>query len=160
MRTPSDRHGQAVASALGCRAAIVVSQFNADITGRLLEGALEILRQAGIVDEALIVVRVPGAFEIPVAARWLAGSGRYDGVLCLGCVIRGGSAHYEHIARECARGIQEVAMTTGVPAIFGVLTVDRRSQAEERAGGALGNMGCQGAQALVEMMRLKKIHGR
>lgn len=156
MRHPNASETSGVASARGLCVGIVASRFNPEITERLLEGATQTLLDAGMTAEAIRIVRVPGAFEIPVAAKWLADAGRCDGVLCLGCVIRGATAHYEHICRTCADGIQHVAVTTGLPVIFGVLTAETPQQAAERAGGRLGNMGAQGAQTLIEMAHVMR----
>jgi 6,7-dimethyl-8-ribityllumazine synthase len=138
----------------GLRFAIVVSRFNAFITGRLLEGALDALRRHGAPDEAIEVAWVPGAMEIPVAARRLAESRRYHAVICLGAVIRGATPHFEYVAGEAARGVGAIALQTGVPVIFGVLTTDTIEQAIERAGSKAGNKGFDAACAAIEMATL------
>ncbi|MBI2345473.1 MAG: 6,7-dimethyl-8-ribityllumazine synthase [Deltaproteobacteria bacterium] len=141
------------ASAAGHRLGIVASRFNAEITERLVAGAIETLTALGAAREQIVVARVPGAFEIPLMAKLLVEKQHCAGVLCLGCIIRGETPHFDYIASSCAHGIQQAALTTGMPIIFGVLTVESFSQAEDRAGGRLGNMGVQGAEALVEMVR-------
>jgi 6,7-dimethyl-8-ribityllumazine synthase len=139
----------------GKRFAIVVSRFNSFITERLLDGALQALRQCGTSGEDITVVHVPGAFEIPSAARQLAGTGQYNGVVCLGCLIRGGTLHYEVIANEVTRGVGQSAQETGVPHAFGVLTCDTLEQAIDRAGLKAGNKGFEAALAAVEMASLR-----
>lgn len=118
----------------GSRVAVVCSRFNEMITERLLAGAMEGLRTHGVDVNSITVAWVPGAFELPLAAARLAGSGEYDAVVCLGAVIRGATGHYEQVAGQCAAGIQRAQMDTGVPVIFGVLTTDTLEQALERAG--------------------------
>jgi 6,7-dimethyl-8-ribityllumazine synthase len=140
--------------ATGMRIGIVVSRFNDIISARLLNGAVEALRQRGVAAGDLEVVWVPGAFEIPIAARELASLGDVDAVVCLGAVIRGDTAHFEYVAGEAAQGIASVHATTGVPATFGVLTVDTIEQATDRAGGKHGNKGAEAADTAVEMVSL------
>ena len=130
---------------------IAVSSFNGDITTRLLEGALEALAEAGVDRARVDVMRVPGAFELPLAAMALAKTRRYACVLALGCIIRGDTPHFEYIAAEAASGLQLAALETGVPVSFGVLTCDSRMQAEARAGGRQGNKGAEAAQSGLEM---------
>jgi 6,7-dimethyl-8-ribityllumazine synthase len=143
--------------AKGLRFGLVVSRFNSFITERLLEGALDALRRCGARDEDQTIVRVPGAFEIPAAARSLAESGRTDAVICLGCLIRGETSHYEHIATEVTRGIGQSAQETGVPHAYGVLTCENLEQAIDRAGLKTGNKGFESAMAAIEMASLKKV---
>ncbi len=140
--------------ATGMRIGIVVSRFNDIISTRLLEGAVDALRQRGVAAGDIDVVWVPGAFEIPIAAREIATHGGVDAVVCLGAVIRGDTAHFEYVAGEAAQGIASVHVTTGVPATFGVLTVDTIEQASDRAGGKHGNKGAEAADAAVEMASL------
>jgi 6,7-dimethyl-8-ribityllumazine synthase len=140
--------------ATGMRIGIVVSRFNDIISTRLLDGAVEALRRRGVAAGDLEVVWVPGAFEIPIAARELASLGDVDAVVCLGAVIRGDTAHFEYVAGEAAEGIASVHATTGVPATFGVLTVDTIEQATDRAGGKHGNKGAEAADTAVEMVSL------
>jgi 6,7-dimethyl-8-ribityllumazine synthase len=144
----------------GKRFAIVVSRFNAFITERLLLGALDGLRRTGARHEDIEIMRVPGSFEIPSAARMLAETGKYDAIICLGCLLRGDTAHYDVIVNECARGIGQSAQETGVPHAFGVLTCDTLEQAIDRAGLKMGNKGLEAALAAVEMASLKKVVGR
>lgn len=147
-------------NARGKKFALVVSRFNSFITERLLDGALLALRQAGVDKDDLQVVRVPGAFEIPGAARALAESGKFDGIICLGCLLRGGTLHYEVIASEVTRGVGQSAQETGVPHGFGVLTCDTLEQAIDRAGLKAGNKGYEATLAAVEMVNLKLSPGR
>jgi 6,7-dimethyl-8-ribityllumazine synthase len=130
---------------------IVVGRFNADITSRLLDGALEALAEAGVSRERIDVMPVPGAFELPLGAMALAKTRRYACVLALGCVIRGDTPHFEYVAGEAASGLQLASLETGVPVAFGVLTCDSRKQAEERAGGQQGNKGVEAARTALEM---------
>jgi 6,7-dimethyl-8-ribityllumazine synthase len=135
--------------------AIVVSRFNSFITERLLEGALQALRQCGASSEDIKVVHVPGAFEIPAAARRLAESKQYNAIVCIGCLLRGGTLHYEVIANEVTRGVGQSAQETGVPHAFGVLTCDTLEQAIDRAGLKAGNKGFEAGLAAVEMASLQ-----
>lgn len=138
----------------GLRIALVASRFNDFISERLLEGALDCLRRHGVGDKDITVVRVPGAFEIPVAARRLALSRKFEAVVCLGCVIRGETSHYEQVCAEVARGVASVALEAGLPVTFGVLTTDSLHQAIERAGAKGGNKGWDAALAALEMVSL------
>jgi 6,7-dimethyl-8-ribityllumazine synthase len=155
---PSGMEGELKAE--GKRFAIVVSRFNAFITERLLQGAVDGLRRTGARHEDIEIVRVPGSFEIPAAARVLAETGKYDAIICLGCLLRGDTAHYDVIVNECARGIGQSAQETGVPHAFGVLTCDTLEQAIDRAGLKMGNKGLEAALAAVEMANLKKVASR
>lgn len=134
--------------------ALVAARFNEVVVRRLLDGALACLRKHGIAEEDLDVVWVPGAFELPLVARELAAAGACDAVVCLGAVIRGETAHFEHVAGAAAAGIRRAALDTGVPVTFGVLTTDTLEQAMERAGGAHGNKGWDAAMAAMEMASL------
>lgn len=138
------------------RFGIVVSKYNEFVTGRLLAGAVDVLTKAGAGDEAIEVVRVPGAFEIPLVARRLARSGRFDAVLCLGAVIRGETPHFEYISAEASRGIARAAWESDLPVIFGVLTTDTVDQALERAGAPERNKGAEAARTAIEMANLMK----
>ena len=138
----------------GRRIAIAVSRFNELITQRLLEGALGTLRQRGVAEEAVTVAWVPGAFELPLACRWLSDSGRFDAILALGAVIRGETSHFDYICAEVARGLAEVGRTGGVPVAFGVLTCETTTQAMERSGPEVGNKGAEAALAALEMAAL------
>lgn len=140
--------------ARGGRFAIVVARFNELVTGKLLEGAVDCLRAHGAAEEDLDVAWVPGAFELPLVARRMAGSGSYDAVVCLGAVIRGETAHFDHVATQAATGIRTASEATGVPVIFGVLTTDTFEQAMDRAGGKHGNKGWDAAAAAMEMASL------
>ena len=142
--------------ATGLRFAIVVSRFNAFVTERLLAGAQDMLQRLGAAASDIKVVRVPGAFEIPSASRMLAKTGDYDAILCIGCLLRGDTAHYDVIVNECARGIGQSSQETGVPHAFGVLTCETLEQAIDRAGLKAGNKGYEAALAAVEMASLKK----
>ena len=151
---PSDFEGKLLAR--GKYFGIVVSRFNSFITERLLDGALDGLIRCGIEDrEHYDIVRVPGAFEIPSAARTLAQTGKYDAIICLGCLLRGDTLHYDVIANEVTRGIGQSALETGVPHAFGVLTCDTLEQAIDRAGLKSGNKGFEAALSAVEMANLK-----
>ena len=138
----------------GRRIAIVVARFHEGVTSRLLSGALDGLRARGVDVDDIDVAWVPGAFEIPVVAKRLATTGRYDAVICLGAVVRGETAHFDLVAGEAARGVATVARETGVPAIFEVLATETLEQAEARAGGAHGNKGWDAANAALEMADL------
>lgn len=136
------------------RVAIVVSRFNDFVTERLLEGAQAALGEAGIEDDSIDVLRVPGAFEIPMAAQRVAENGKVSAVICLGCLIRGATPHFEYIASACAHGITAAAASTGVPMSFGVLTTNSVEEALERATPGAGNKGREAAEAAIEMARL------
>ena len=151
---PAGREG--TLNAAGKRFAIVMSRFNAFITERLLQGALDALRRTGARSQDIEITRVPGSFEIPSASRMLAESGKYDAIICLGCLLRGDTAHYDVIVNECARGIGQAAQETGVPHAFGVLTCDTLEQAIDRAGLKMGNKGFEAALTAVEMAWLRK----
>ena len=137
--------------ATGLHFAVVVSRFNTFITERLLAGALDALERHGAVMHAVEVVWVPGTFEIPLVAQQLAGSGRFQAVICLGCLIRGGTPHFDYLAAEVTKGVAQAGLSSGVPAIFGVLTTDTIEQAVERAGTKAGNKGFDAAMAAIEM---------
>lgn len=135
---------------------IVVARFNEFIGGKLLTGAIDALKRHGVADENIEIVWVPGAFEIPVIAKKLAESKKYDAVLCLGAVIRGATPHFDFVSSEVSKGIANVSMQTGVPVIFGVLTTDSIEQAIERAGTKSGNKGFDAAVSAIEMANLLK----
>jgi len=143
-------------SAEGYRFGLVVSRFNDFISSKLVEGALDALKRHGAAEEQLLLVKVPGAFEIPLAAKKLAESGKVDAVICLGAVIRGSTPHFDYIAAEVSKGIAVVALDTKVPIAFGVLTTDNLEQAIERAGTKSGNKGWDAALAAMEMVNLFK----
>ncbi|OFV96509.1 MAG: 6,7-dimethyl-8-ribityllumazine synthase [Acidobacteria bacterium RIFCSPLOWO2_02_FULL_61_28] len=151
---PRYRELQGELTVAGLHFAVVVSRFNAFITERLLQGALDALRRAGADEEAITVVRVPGAFEIPVAAKHLAQTGRYNAIVCLGTVIRGETPHFEYISAEASKGVAAAAFESGVPMSFGILTVENLEQAVDRAGLKSGNKGFEAAMSAVEMANL------
>lgn len=134
--------------------AIVVSRFNDFITSKLLDGALDCLYRHGVKDEDLSLVRVPGAFEIPLAAQKLAQSCKYDGVICLGAVIRGATTHYDYVCNEVSKGIAKVSLDTNIPVGFGIVTTENIEQAVERAGTKSGNKGYDTAMSVLEMADL------
>ncbi len=136
------------------RLAIACARFNSFIVDHLLEGALRTCRSHGVAADAVDVVQVPGAFELPLVVKRLAASGRYDAVIALGCVIRGATPHFEYVAGSCARGLAEVALQQDLPVAFGVLTVDSIEQAIERAGTKAGNKGAEAAATALEMVGL------
>lgn len=138
----------------GLRVAIVISRFNDLITRRLLDGALDALRRHGVDEDAVDVIWVPGAFEIPVTARQAVKTRRYHAVICLGAVIRGATSHFEYVASETAKGVAQVGMEAGQPVIYGILTADNLEQAIERAGTKGGNRGWDAAVAALEMADL------
>lgn len=135
------------------RVAIVVSRFNDFITERLLTGAEVTLRAAGVASNDVVVLRVPGAFEIPIAAQRLAETAHVDAVVCLGCLIRGATPHFEYIASACAHGITAAAAATGVPMTFGVLTTNSIEEAAARSAPGEGNKGREAAQAAIDLVR-------
>lgn len=141
----------------GLRVCVVVARWNSFVTEKLLSGALAALGEHGLADDDVTVVRVPGAFEVPTAARWAAESGAFDAVVCLGAVIRGETAHFEYVAGGAAEGIARVAQDTGIPVIFGVLTVDNVEQALSRAGGKDGHKGEEAALTAIEMANLRRL---
>ena len=143
-------------TAKGLRFAIVASRFNEFITSKLLEGALDMLRRHGAPENAVDVVWVPGAFEIPLAAKTLAAGGKYDAVICVGAVIRGATSHYDYVCNEVSKGVAQAGLATGIPVIFAVVTTENIEQAVERAGTKAGNKGADGAMAAMEMANLLK----
>ena len=138
----------------GGRYALACSRFNDLIVERLLRGAIDALTRHGVTTDAIDTIWAPGAWELPLVAQHLARSGSYDAVICLGAVIRGSTAHFEHVAGQCAAGIQRVALETGLPVTFGVLTTDTIEQAIERAGTKAGNKGAEAALAAIETVNL------
>jgi len=140
----------------GLRFGIVVGRFNEFITTRLLGGALDCLERHGADTQAVDIAWVPGAFEIPLIAKKMATSGRYDAVICLGAVIRGATPHFEYVAAEASKGVAKVALDTDLPVIFGIITADTIEQAVERAGTKAGNKGWDAALAAIEMANLLK----
>jgi len=143
-------------SAAGQKIAVIVSRFNSFITDKLLEGAVDAFVRHGGGDGDITVVYVPGAFEIPSVARRLAHAKKFDAIICIGCVIRGGTDHYVHVAGEASKGIAAVANDSPIPVIFGVLTVESIEQAIERAGTKMGNKGAESAIAAIEMINVNR----
>ena len=158
---PEDRH-QAAAHlegklvAKGMKVGIVAARFNEFIVSKLLSGALDGLRRHDVKEDDIAVAWVPGAFEIPVAAQKMAGSGKYDAVICLGTVIRGSTSHYDYVCNEVSKGIAHVSMESQIPVLFGVLTTENIEQAIERAGTKAGNKGYDCALSAIEMVNLLK----
>ncbi len=146
-------------SAEGLRFAVIVSRFNDFISSKLVEGAMDALKRHGGKEDQVSLVKVPGSFEIPIVAKRLAETGEYDGIICLGAVIRGGTPHFDYVAAEVSKGIAAVALETKIPVTFGVLTTDNLEQAIERAGSKSGNKGWDAAMAAMEMANLFKKMG-
>ncbi len=142
--------------ASGLRFAIVISRFNEFITSKLLGGSIDCLRRNNAAEDSITAVWVPGAWEIPAAAKKLATSGKYDAVICLGAVIRGSTPHFDYVSAEVSKGVAQVGMSTDVPVIFGVITTDSIEQAIERAGTKSGNKGFDAAFSAIEMANLYK----
>lgn len=140
--------------AKGLKVAIIAARFNDFIVDRLISGAVDYLVRHGGSEEDLTLVRLPGAFELPLAAQKLARSGDYDGVVVLGAVIRGATPHFDYVCNECAKGVAQASMETGVPMGFGLLTCDSLDQAIERAGSKAGNKGVEAASAMLETIRV------
>ncbi len=136
------------------RFAILASRFNDFVVDRLVRGALDLLRRQGVSEKQIDVVRVPGAFDMPIVARKLAASRRYDAIIALGAVIRGETSHFDYVAGECASGLSRVASDTGIPVAFGVLTAESTEQAVDRAGGKAGNKGADAAASAIELANL------
>jgi 6,7-dimethyl-8-ribityllumazine synthase len=143
-------------TARGCRFGIVVSRFNSFITDRLLAAAVDALERAGAEDKGVHVIRVPGSFELPLGAKKLAQTGKYDALIAIGCILRGETAHYDYVCSETSRGLQLAQMDTGVPVIFCVLTCDTLEQAIDRAGLKGGNKGFEAGLAAIEMAHLSR----
>ncbi|HAK61271.1 MAG TPA: 6,7-dimethyl-8-ribityllumazine synthase [Nitrospiraceae bacterium] len=143
-------------TATGLKFGIIAARFNDFITTKLLDGAIDALQRHGAADGDIEVVKVPGSFEIPFAAKSMAQAKKYDAVICLGAVIRGATPHFEYVSAEVSKGVAAVAMDAGLPVIFGVLTTDTIEQAIERAGSKSGNKGWDAALAAVEMANLAK----
>lgn len=138
----------------GLRFGVVVSRWNSFITERMLSGAMDALVRHGAKEEDVEIVRVPGTWEIPLAAQRLARSGSYDAVACVGCLIRGATPHFEYLAAEVTKGLAQIALDTGVPVTYGIITVENLEQAIERAGSKAGNKGAEAAMAAIEMANL------
>lgn len=144
----------------GLKIALVLSRFNEFMSGKLLEGALDALHRTGASDGDLAVYKVPGAFEVPQVAARLAATGEFDGIICLGVLIRGATPHFDFLAAEAAKGVAQTALQHGVPISFGVLTTDSLEQAIERAGSKSGNKGFDAAMSVIEMVNLNKQIGK
>ncbi len=138
----------------GLRIGIVVSRFNGRITSRLLEGALEALEKLGVSEKNIEVWKTPGSFEIPLVAKKMAEGKKPHAIICLGAIVRGETPHFDFVASEVSKGIAQVSLETGVPLIFGIITADTKEQAEERAGGKMGNRGYEAALSAVEVANL------
>jgi 6,7-dimethyl-8-ribityllumazine synthase len=143
-------------TAKGLRFGIVAARFNDFITSRLLEGAIDALQRHGATDSDIEVLKVPGSYEIPLAAKMLAASKKFNAIICLGAVIRGATPHFEYVSSEVSKGVASVSMETGLPVIFGVLTTDTIEQAIERAGTKSGNKGWDAALSAIEMANVMK----
>ncbi len=138
------------------RYGIAVARFNSFIVDRLLEGALDALQKHGVMDRDITIVKVPGAYELPLATKMMVSAGEYDGLIALGAVIRGGTPHFDYVAGECVKGLSQVGLDSGLPVTFGVLTVDSIEQAIERAGTKAGNKGAEAAMTAIEMVSLSR----
>ncbi len=144
----------------GARIALLVSRFNSFVVESLLSGAIDTLKRHGAEEHDLAVIRVPGAYEMPIAAKRLAAAQRYEAIIALGAVIRGGTPHFEYVAGECTRGLSSVSLQYDIPIAFGVLTVDSIEQAIERAGTKAGNKGAEAAMSAIEMVNLLREIGK
>jgi 6,7-dimethyl-8-ribityllumazine synthase len=144
----------------GARIALLVSRFNSFVVESLLAGALDTLKRHGAEDRDLQIVRVPGAYEMPIAAKRLAAGQRFEAIIALGAVIRGGTPHFEYVAGECTKGLSQVSLQYDIPIAFGVLTVDSIEQAIERAGTKAGNKGAEAAMSTIEMVNLLREIGK
>ena len=147
---------EGVYSGEGLKIGIIASRFNEFITSKLVSGAEDCLKRHGVADDDMSVAWVPGAFEIPVIAKKMAASGKYDAVICVGAVIRGATSHYDYVCNEVSKGIAAVSLETGIPVLFGILTTDTIEQAIERAGTKAGNKGTDCAMSALEMVNLIK----
>ncbi len=147
---------EGVYSGEGMKIGVVASRFNEFITSKLVSGAEDCLKRHGVSDSDMSVAWVPGAFEIPVIAKQMAKSGKYDAVICVGAVIRGATSHYDYVCAEVSKGIAAVSLDTGIPVLFGILTTDTIEQAIERAGTKAGNKGYDCAMSALEMVNLMK----
>ncbi len=150
---------QGMLTADGFRFAIVASRWNDFLTSKLTEGALDALERLGATEQSIEIFKVPGAFELPLTAQKVAASGRFDAIICIGTVIRGETSHFEHVAGEAAKGISQVAMQTGIPVLFGIVTAETLEQAINRAGVKAGNKGFEAAMSAVELVNLYTVMG-
>ena len=156
LTVPAGCHAVTVPPMAGMDVAVVASRYNAAIVQKLLDGAVDRLVERGIARDRITVVFVPGAWELPLACRRLAEAGGHQAVVALGCVVRGGTPHFEYVCSEASRGVIQASLDTGLPVSFGLLTTDTMQQAEERAGGAHGNKGAEAADAAVDMAQLMR----
>ena len=156
LTVPAGCHAVTVPPMAGMDVAVVASRYNAGIVQKLLDGAIDRLVERGISLERITIVFVPGAWELPLACRRLAEAGGHQAVVALGCVVRGGTPHFEYVCSEASRGVIQASLDTGLPVSFGLLTTDTMQQAEERAGGAHGNKGAEAADAAVDMAQLMR----
>ena len=150
---------QGMLSGKGLKFGIVISRFNEIITGRLLEGARDSLFRHGVNEQDVDIAWTPGSMEIPLAAKKMSETGKYNAIICLGCVIRGGTPHFEYVAAEVNRGISRLSLDTGIPVIQGIITADNMEQAIDRAGAKEGNRGFAAANSAIEMANLIKSFG-
>ena len=156
----SDVHAEGLPDGAGMRFGIVVSEWNSEITNALLDGCRSTLETQGVLPDDIVVEYVPGAFELPLGAKMLASASKLNGVICIGCVIKGETKHDEYIANAVAQGIMQLGLMANLPVVFGVLTPNSMEQAQARAGGALGNKGDEAAGAALKMAAIKQTHGR
>ncbi len=156
LTVPAGCHAVVAPAMAGMDVAVVASRYNAGIVQKLLDGAIDQLVARGISRDRITVVLVPGAWELPLACRRLAEAGGHQAVIALGCVVRGGTPHFEYVCSEASRGVIQASLDTGLPVSFGLLTTDTMEQAEERAGGSHGNKGAEAADAAVEMAQLMR----
>jgi 6,7-dimethyl-8-ribityllumazine synthase len=156
LTVPDGCHAVTAPAMAGMDVAVVASRYNAAIVQKLLDGAIERLVERGISRDRITIVFVPGAWELPLACRRLAEAGGHQAVVALGCVVRGGTPHFEYVCREASRGVIQASLDTGLPVSFGLLTTDTMHQAEERAGGPHGNKGAEAADAAVDMAQLMR----
>ena len=156
LTVPAGCHAVTTPPLAGLDVAVVASRYNAAIVQRLLDGAIDRLVERAISPDRITIVFVPGAWELPLACRRLAEAGGHQAVVALGCVVRGGTPHFEYVCREASRGVIQASLDTGLPVSFGLLTTDTMEQAEERAGGSHGNKGAEAADAAVDMAQLMR----
>lgn len=151
---PKTYEGRLVAD--GLKFGIVISRWNSFITERMLSGALDTLVRHGVDDETIEIARVPGTWEIPFAAQKMLNTGRFDAIICVGCLIRGATPHFEYLAAEVTKGLAQIGLQAGIPVTYGVITVENLEQAIERAGSKAGNKGAEAASAAIEMANLMR----
>jgi len=156
LTVPAGCHAVTAPAMAGMDVAVVASRYNAGVVQQLLDGAIDRLVERGISRDRITIVFVPGAWELPLACRRLAEAGGHQAVVALGCVVRGGTPHFEYVCSEASRGVIQASLDTGLPVSFGLLTTDTMQQAEERAGGSHGNKGAEAADAAVDMAQLMR----